>query len=290
MYIYFLSQFWQISKYVSLPTLIHLSFLHIKGYFLSGLNMKRPYFRSINRERTGDSTNRGLVKPFSTWVNEIAAKQQLKLVVSNNLSMRTISITSLLDLRFRERREAILHRIGDRQRRSKRNGPNSSLPPPLLCPENTPTTPMVCLKYFTIFNQNIDLQFYLPESYPTSYPHENLPEGGMACHRPSTLYPSATPGSKQQPTLTTSSGSATCSSENSSPPACLRWAHSLHMLLQDPDGVKLFQRYLNCEGKPHADAMDFWFACEGLRKEIASEKIHLLVKVIYKWVFSQYFL
>lgn len=130
--------------------------------------------------------------------------------------------------------------------------------------------------------------FYIVEPYPTCYPYEPQSEGCIAANRPSNanLYPSSNVGFKQQqqPNLTTNSSSATCSSENSSPPACLRWAQSLHMLLQDPDGVKLFQRYLNCEGKHHADVLDFWFACEGLRKEVVGEKIHLLVKVIYKWV------
>lgn len=67
-----------------------------------------------------------------------------------------------------------------------------------------------------------------------------------------------------------------------SPPACLRWARALHHLLEDPDGVKLFQEYLQAEGKPHADALDFWFACEGLRKQSEPEKIGQIIKVIYK--------
>ncbi|KAG5888939.1 hypothetical protein JTB14_012198 [Gonioctena quinquepunctata] len=75
------------------------------------------------------------------------------------------------------------------------------------------------------------------------------------------------------------------SCDNSPPPACVKWAHSLLSLLQDPDGVKLFQQYLESEGKHHADTLDFWFACEGLRKQTAREKIHQLVKVIYKKFF-----
>lgn len=127
------------------------------------------------------------------------------------------------------------------------------------------------------------------ESYSVVYSHEQLSERGVGYQtsnftdqNPTTL------GFKQQPNLTTNSGSTTTNSENSSPPIplpsppCLRWAQSLHMLLQDPDGVKLFQKYLYCEGKNHADALDFWFACEGLKKEVGIEKIHVLVKVIYK--------
>nr|XP_023025765.1 axin isoform X1 [Leptinotarsa decemlineata] len=75
------------------------------------------------------------------------------------------------------------------------------------------------------------------------------------------------------------------SCDDSPPPACVKWAQSLHSLLQDPDGVKLFQQYLESEGQHHADTLDFWFACEGLRKQTAREKIHQLVKVIYKKFF-----
>lgn len=70
-----------------------------------------------------------------------------------------------------------------------------------------------------------------------------------------------------------------------SPPACLRWAQSLHALLQDGDGVKLFRQYLEAEGKQHADALDFWFACEGLRKQQGVDKIMQLVKLIFKKFF-----
>ncbi|XP_030757670.1 axin isoform X2 [Sitophilus oryzae] len=70
-----------------------------------------------------------------------------------------------------------------------------------------------------------------------------------------------------------------------SPPSCLRWANSLHALLQDGDGVKLFRQYLHSEGKQHADTLDFWFACEGLRKQQGSDKIMQLVKVIYRQYF-----
>ncbi|CAG9763118.1 unnamed protein product [Ceutorhynchus assimilis] len=70
-----------------------------------------------------------------------------------------------------------------------------------------------------------------------------------------------------------------------SPPACLRWAQSLHALLQDVEGVKLFRQYLESEGKQHADALDFWFACQGLRKQQGLDKIMQLVKLIYKKFF-----
>lgn len=67
-------------------------------------------------------------------------------------------------------------------------------------------------------------------------------------------------------------------------PAPLRWAQSLHHLLRDGDGVRLFQQFLEAEGRHHADALKFWFACEGLRKEGDTDRIQQLVRVIYKWV------
>ncbi|KAK5640910.1 hypothetical protein RI129_009457 [Pyrocoelia pectoralis] len=73
--------------------------------------------------------------------------------------------------------------------------------------------------------------------------------------------------------------------DNPSPPACLRWSYSLHTLLEDPDGIELFRRYLQSEGRPHADALDFWFACNGLRKQKEPERVQQLVKAIYRRFF-----
>jgi len=67
-----------------------------------------------------------------------------------------------------------------------------------------------------------------------------------------------------------------------SPPPYLCWARNLHSLLEDSDGVELFRRYLVQEGRPHADTLDFWFACEGLKKQQDPDKINQLVKVIYR--------
>ncbi|XP_018561819.1 axin-1 [Anoplophora glabripennis] len=73
--------------------------------------------------------------------------------------------------------------------------------------------------------------------------------------------------------------------DNPSPPSCLRWAQSLHFLLQDPEGTRLFQQYLKSECPHHADLLDFWFACEGLRKQSTPEMIHRFVKIIYMTFF-----
>ncbi|XP_025829569.1 axin-1 isoform X2 [Agrilus planipennis] len=73
--------------------------------------------------------------------------------------------------------------------------------------------------------------------------------------------------------------------DSASPPACLRWACSLYQLLEDPDGVQLFRQYLKSEGQSHADALDFWFACEGLRNQSELERVQQIIKAIYKRFF-----
>lgn len=47
-------------------------------------------------------------------------------------------------------------------------------------------------------------------------------------------------------------------------PPYLRWAESLHSLLDDEDGIRLFRTFLCQEGC--GDLLDFWFACSGFRK------------------------
>ncbi|XP_053983659.1 axin isoform X2 [Hylaeus anthracinus] len=78
---------------------------------------------------------------------------------------------------------------------------------------------------------------------------------------------------------------STTTMESGSPPACLRWARNLHSLLQDPVGLELFRKYLDQEGRPHANPLNFWFACEGLKEQDDPERIHQLVKLIYRKFF-----
>ncbi|KAM9784875.1 axin-1 isoform 1-T3 [Syngnathus typhle] len=67
-------------------------------------------------------------------------------------------------------------------------------------------------------------------------------------------------------------------------PPFLRWAESLHSLLDDQDGIHLFRTFLKQEAC--ADLLDFWFACSGFRKleagEGNDEKRLKLAKAIYK--------
>lgn len=67
-------------------------------------------------------------------------------------------------------------------------------------------------------------------------------------------------------------------------PPYLKWAESLHSLLDDQDGIHLFRTFLKQEDC--ADVLDFWFACSGFRKQDTGEgneeKKLKLAKAIYK--------
>ncbi|XP_034449569.1 axin-1 isoform X2 [Hippoglossus hippoglossus] len=67
-------------------------------------------------------------------------------------------------------------------------------------------------------------------------------------------------------------------------PPYIKWAESLHSLLDDQDGIHLFRMFLKQE--ECADMLDFWFACSGFRKQEANEgneeKKLKLAKAIYK--------
>lgn len=67
-------------------------------------------------------------------------------------------------------------------------------------------------------------------------------------------------------------------------PPYLKWAESLHSLLDDQDGIHLFRTFLRQEDC--GDMLDFWFACSGFRKleshEGNEEKKVKLAKAIYK--------
>ncbi|XP_071360429.1 axin-1-like [Trachinotus anak] len=62
-------------------------------------------------------------------------------------------------------------------------------------------------------------------------------------------------------------------------PPYLKWAESLHSLLDDQEGIQLFRNFLCQEGC--ADLLDFWFACSGFRKT-SQEKRAKLAKAIYR--------
>ncbi|XP_053706793.1 axin-1 [Synchiropus splendidus] len=66
-------------------------------------------------------------------------------------------------------------------------------------------------------------------------------------------------------------------------PPYVKWAESLHSLLDDRDGIPLFQTFLKQERC--ADILDFWFLCSGFKLEAYDsdeEKRVKLAKAIYK--------
>lgn len=67
-------------------------------------------------------------------------------------------------------------------------------------------------------------------------------------------------------------------------PPYLKWAESLHSLLDDQDGINLFRTFLRQEHC--ADLLDFWFACSGFRKlepcDSNEEKRLKLARAIYR--------
>lgn len=67
-------------------------------------------------------------------------------------------------------------------------------------------------------------------------------------------------------------------------PAYLRWAESLKYLLEDGEGVKLFRQFLVDQEHGAANALDFWFACSGLKLVSGSDRVTVtsLVRLIYK--------
>lgn len=69
-------------------------------------------------------------------------------------------------------------------------------------------------------------------------------------------------------------------SENSTPPP-LKWAENLNHLLADSEGVTLFKDFLEQE-QGGADALQFWFACRGLKQKADTGDVTSIVKVIYK--------
>lgn len=64
-------------------------------------------------------------------------------------------------------------------------------------------------------------------------------------------------------------------------PPCFNWSRDISFLLRDLEGINLFKKFLteeNCR-----ECLDFWLACEGIKKTITSTSyLHQLIRVIYK--------
>ncbi|CAH2037051.1 unnamed protein product, partial [Iphiclides podalirius] len=67
-------------------------------------------------------------------------------------------------------------------------------------------------------------------------------------------------------------------------PPYMRWARSLHELLEDAEGVRLFRKYVSGAGGLHVDRLNFYFAVQGLRQESEAAKIRQVVSAIYKFL------
>lgn len=85
----------------------------------------------------------------------------------------------------------------------------------------------------------------------------------------------------------TESANASLPNSDRSTPVYLKWAKNLKNLLEDAEGVKLFQKYLKqekCEV-----LLEFWLACEGLKKYDPNDKAQIsqLNKLLYKRYIKQ---
>ena len=69
--------------------------------------------------------------------------------------------------------------------------------------------------------------------------------------------------------------------ENSSPPY-LKWAESIHFLLEDSDGIKLFNQFL--EQEQCSNQLSFYFACRGFKLVPPDDKVKAtnLARLIYR--------
>lgn len=74
--------------------------------------------------------------------------------------------------------------------------------------------------------------------------------------------------------------------EGSSTPPPVRWSQSLQHLLEDPQGVQLFQDYLREECGTSQPVL-FWFACNGLRGDQEQDPKQL-VPIIWKKFIRNY--
>ncbi|XP_042242285.1 axin-1-like isoform X2 [Homarus americanus] len=82
-------------------------------------------------------------------------------------------------------------------------------------------------------------------------------------------------------------GSPCCGGgEGGSTPPAIRWSQSLLYLLDDPQGIHLFQEYLK-EECGTCESLNFWFACNGLRK-CDHQDPSQLVTIIWKRFIRNY--
>nr|XP_032519266.1 axin isoform X3 [Danaus plexippus plexippus] len=79
-------------------------------------------------------------------------------------------------------------------------------------------------------------------------------------------------------------GSSGSSGRSPEEPPYARWARTLHHLLEDGEGVRLFRKFVCGAGGLHVDRLNFYFAVQGLRQETEPSKIRTVVSAIYKFL------
>ncbi|XP_072931703.1 axin-like [Epargyreus clarus] len=79
-------------------------------------------------------------------------------------------------------------------------------------------------------------------------------------------------------------GSSGSSARSPASPPYVRWARTLHHLLEDAEGVRLFRKFVGGAGGLHVDRLNFYFAVQGLRQEAEPAKIRQVVSAIYKFL------
>ncbi|XP_046959485.1 axin isoform X2 [Vanessa cardui] len=79
-------------------------------------------------------------------------------------------------------------------------------------------------------------------------------------------------------------GSSGSSARSPASPPYIRWARTLHHLLEDAEGVRLFRKFVGGAGGLHVDRLNFYFAVQGLRQETEPAKIRQVVSAIYKFL------
>ncbi|KAI5652093.1 regulator of G protein signaling domain-containing protein [Phthorimaea operculella] len=79
-------------------------------------------------------------------------------------------------------------------------------------------------------------------------------------------------------------GSSGSSARSAASPPYIRWARSLHALLDDGEGVRLFRKFVSDAGGLHVERLNFYFAVRGLRQQTQPDKIRQVVAAIYKFL------
>lgn len=90
------------------------------------------------------------------------------------------------------------------------------------------------------------------------------------------------PGEESRRKMTDTLHPDKSSSSRTSPPAYCRWANNVSYLLDDSDGAELFKRFVELEDEEHLNHLNFYFACQGLKRERNPERMLQMIGVIYR--------